>query len=165
MSTKHALIKELFQVDEKGQPLPLFEIKIGKEMTPDGLFDRKPILELSHSNYAYGLIKSIDDEVNRLMDGIGQATSNLEAEKVVQDCLLLSEHAKKLAYQAYFLDTADRNYWVTLDSLSKVGPNEVLGVQAKTLESLCHGNLKPGQHPALPGEAKPAREKDDSPQP
>jgi hypothetical protein len=97
------LFHEFFKKDESGKPIALFDIQVfgGKRGTP--------IKTAAHSRYVLPHVLKIDHEINRLLATAFK--NNEEAETNLQRARELHDFSGKLASQAIYLDSADRNSW------------------------------------------------------
>lgn len=100
------LFQEFFKVDEDGKPIALFDIQVVGDKPSNS------IKRATHSRYVLPHVLKIDHAVSRLL-----ATAfddNEAAESVLQRARELHDFAGKLASQAIYLDSADRNTWETV---------------------------------------------------
>jgi hypothetical protein len=107
MKAPEELYQNHFKVDDDGRPTPMFKIHV-----KEGL--RREIINYDHSAYIFPFLKKIDRWVNQQLNKINQSMSQVEADKLVNECETLNKHAHKLVGQAYYLDTADRNSWQSI---------------------------------------------------
>lgn len=134
--SEHAktLMVDVFQVGEAGKPAAEFELQHGPA-------PRNEVLKQHHSLKAYPAILAIDERIESIVASLGQPGKNVDQQIV--DWEFLSAHASKIMAQAIYLDTSDRNSWVSLRQtmVHEPGQEKFNSQYSLALKQFWHGNL------------------------
>lgn len=146
-----ALIKPVFEEDKQGKPVPMFEIKSGRG-------PGKAIIAAKHSLLIEPNLKAIDLAISRLFESLGRtAVEKGDSDTVMRQADELESFARKLRSQAYYLDTSDRNSWMTIEQVFKFKNNssQVMGNNHKALVDLFFGKIPNGAPAVEPDSLAP----------
>ncbi|MDT8925518.1 hypothetical protein RBE51_22295 [Pseudomonas taiwanensis] len=135
----NSLLIELYETDETGKPKPLFEIKHGPP-------PKRAPLVLHHALHAIPALEAIDKRIDEILSSLGKRGQNVA--ELMDEVEALQIHGCKLFAQTIYLDTSDRNSWLSINQCMTHQPrsNSVYGSHAKNLKAFWKGSL----HPASP---------------
>lgn len=137
------LLIELYETDEAGKPKPLFEIKHGPP-------PQKSQLILHHALHALPALEAIDKRIDEILSSLGKRGQSVT--ELMDEMEALQIHGCKLVAQTVYLDTSDRNSWLSISQCMTHQPrsNSVYGSHAKNLQAFWKGRLKPATPNAEP---------------
>lgn len=128
-------LKELFETDGTGKPVAKYAIR-----TENDANGRSQIKNPDHSVLVLSHLQQMTKEMDRILDEIAEMKGGDESVHISMQRLDdLNLHGQKLLSQAFYLDTADRNDWKTVEMVNR---KEILVNPAKVLSSLWHGQLE-----------------------
>ncbi|AXH60135.1 hypothetical protein [Pseudomonas amygdali] len=128
------LMVDVFQADEAGKPAVEFELQHGPA-------PRNEVLKQHHSLKAYPAILAIDERIDSIVASLGQPGQNVDQQII--DWEFLSSHASKIMAQAIYLDTSDRNSWVSIRQtmVHEPGQEKFNSRYTLALKKFWNGNL------------------------
>lgn len=137
------LLIDLFETDEAGKPKPLFEIKHGPP-------PQKAPLILRHALLALPALEAIDKRIDEILTSLGKRGQSVS--DLMDEVEALQIHGCKLCAQTVYLDTSDRNSWLSISQCMSHQPqsNSVYGSHAKNLKAFWKGRLNPATPSAEP---------------
>ena len=126
MKAPEHLYQQFFESDSDGRPMALFKIRC--KDTKQG-----EIINPDHSALVLPYLKKVDAWIDISMNRVKEL-SGIEFTALFEECEQVNKHAHGVAAQAFYLDTADRNSWVTIQQVMMAMPNGLtLTSSAKTL--------------------------------
>jgi len=130
------LLVELYTTDDAGKPIALFEIEHGPA-------PRKAQVELHHANYALPALEAIDKRIDDILLSLGKHGQSVCV--LMDEIEILQTHGCKLQAQTIYLDTSDRNSWISISQTMLHSPNKnsIYGHHAKNLRNFWKGRLDP----------------------
>jgi len=117
MKAPDELYQQFFKCDEDGRPSPLF--KIACKDTP-----RREIINPDHSALVLPYLKQVDAWISSSLARVSQL-SGIEFVALFEECEKVNKHAHQVLAQAFYLDTADRNSWLTIKQVINAAPNGI----------------------------------------